>query len=53
MVVGVLTSKIAATERSQDLQAQDADDCDQKSHAEHQREEEFLALVELEFGDDW
>jgi len=51
-MVGVLASKITSTERSQDLQAQDADDCDEESHAEHEGEEKFLALVELELGDD-
>ena len=49
----MLTSEITAAERCEDLQAQYGNDGNEEADAEHEGEEGFFALVELQLGDDW
>lgn len=48
------TSEVGGTtELDENLQSQDTDDRDDEADGEHEQDEELLALVEFQLGDDW
>lgn len=50
---GQRTCEIGGAEIGQDLQSQDADDCNDEPSREHEQDQCLFALVQLQLRDDW